>query len=37
MKRWRREKMTEGVGCNLPASFDIRIKKVCGIDKWAIY
>ena len=33
-----REEESEGeVGCKLTASFDTRTKKLCEIDKWAMY
>jgi hypothetical protein len=33
----KRREEKRGVGCKLTASFDTRTKKVCEIDKWAIY
>jgi hypothetical protein len=32
-----REEEREEVDCKLAASFDIRIEKVCEIDKWVTY
>ena len=33
----KRNEERDGVGCKLTASFDTRIKKICEMDKWAIF